>query len=211
VNPAESDGFVHRFESGEAAGPVLLLLHGTGGDESDLLPLGPVLRPGAPLLSPRGRVLENGMPRFFRRFAEGVFDVEDLKARVLELADFVAAARVRYALAERPIVAVGFSNGANIASGLLLSKPHTLAGAALFRAMTPFEPEHPVALSGVPVFINDGHTDPMIPAADAERLAAILKAAGARVSLAWDGAGHALTPQGVTAARRWLDEEFPAG
>ena len=210
--PAGTDvgAFVHRFEPGAASGPVLLLLHGTGGDENDLLPLGRQLRPGATLLSPRGRVLERGMPRFFRRFAEGVFDVEDLKRRAHELADWIGAARESYALAERPIVAVGFSNGANIASGVLLERPETLAGAALLRAMTPFVPSPVPDLAGRPVFISAGRIDPMIPADDVRRLTAVLERAHARVTFEWDEEGHALTAYGLDAARRWLDESFPA-
>src|SRR5450755_4513769 len=119
--------FTHRFEPGGA--PPLLLLHGTGGDENDLLPLGRMVAPGAALLSPRGKVLEGGMPRFFRRLAEGVFDEQDLRRRTQELADFVEDARRAYGF-EAP-VALGFSNGANIASALLLLRPAALAGAAL--------------------------------------------------------------------------------
>src|SRR5258708_6893964 len=133
-------GFNHRFVPATKPGlPPLLLLHGTGGDENDLVPLGQQLLPGAALLSPRGKVLENGMPRFFRRLAEGVFDLPDLKARTDELADFIAAARKAYGLAAP--VALGFSNGANIAASLLLTHPDALAGALLMRVTLPFEPD----------------------------------------------------------------------
>src|ERR1700687_3702213 len=132
--------FIHRYIPATRPGlPLLLLLHGTGGDENDLLPLGEKLSPGSALLSPRGKVLENGMPRFFRRLAAGVFDLDGLKARTIELAEFIAAARKSYGL-EKP-VAVGFSNGANIAASLLLMRPGTLSGALLMRGMLPFEPD----------------------------------------------------------------------
>ena len=135
--------FTHRFEpAAEPGSPPLLLLHGTGGDEDDLMPLGRALAPGTALLSPRGKVLEAGMPRFFRRLAEGVFDEDDVRRRADELADFITEARAAYSL-EAPI-AVGFSNGANIAAALLLLRPEALAGAALLRAMTPLsDPPHP--------------------------------------------------------------------
>src|SRR5476651_1483209 len=166
-------GLIHRFVPATQAGLApLLLLHGTGGDENDLLPLGEQLSPGAALLSPRGKVLENGMPRFFRRLAEGVFDLDDLKARTQELADFVGQARNIYGLAAP--IAVGFSNGANIAASLLLTQPDVLAGAVLLRAMLPFEPQPIPDLSGKPVLLLSGSNDPMMPAAARDRLAAIL-------------------------------------
>lgn len=196
-------GFTHRFIPGsDLAKPPLLLLHGTGGDENDLLSLGARLAPGAPLLSPRGQVLENGMPRFFRRLAEGVFDLADLKARTAELADFIARARAHYHL-DKPI-ALGFSNGANIAASLLLSRPETLAGAILIRAMTPFEPQTPPRLDGLPILMLSGAADPIVPPTNRDRLAQILKAAGADVTHEVVPAGHNLSPQDVTAAARWL-------
>src|SRR5919106_2243449 len=144
-------GFVHRFLPGAPSLPVLLLLHGTGGDESDLLPLGEALLPGAARLSPRGKVLENGMPRFFRRLAEGVFDLDDLRRRTQELADFVEAAAAAYGLGERRPVAVGFSNGANIAAAMLLLRPGVLSGALLIRPMVPLVPDTLPDLGGMPV------------------------------------------------------------
>ena len=199
-------GFVHRFVP--AAGPplTLLLLHGTGGDETDLLPLGRALAPQAALLSPRGKVLENGMPRFFRRLAEGVFDEEDLRCRTHELADFVAAAAGHYGFAPRPIVAVGYSNGANIAGGLLLLRPDVLAGAVLFRPVVPLVPETLPNLAGVPVFLAAGRHDPLVRPAETERLHRLLHKAGARVTLQWTAAGHALDPEEVEQARQWLRE-----
>jgi predicted esterase len=208
----EATSFVHHFDPGRVGkGPVLLLLHGTGGDENDLVPIGQVLRPGAPLISPRGQVLENGMPRFFRRIAEGVFDLDDLERRTRDLAEWIAAARERYAFGARPLVAVGFSNGANIAASLLFSSPETLEGAVLFRAMTPFEPATLPDLGRAGVFIGAGENDPLIEHENVERLAALLRRAGARVDLEWDRGGHALTPSAIAAARRWLEREFPAG
>jgi len=183
--------------------PPLLLLHGTGGDENDLLPLGEALSPGAALLSPRGSVLENGLPRFFRRLAEGVFDIPDLMARTYELADFVAAARAVYGL-ERPI-AVGFSNGANIAVSLLLTQPSQLAGAVLMRSVLAFEPAHLPQLSGRPVLLLSGATDPLVPAASRDQLAAVLTQAGAVVTHETIPAGHNLTQKDVALAATWLE------
>ena len=198
-------GFIHRFIPATQPGlPPLLLLHGTGGDENDLLPLGEQLSPGAALLSPRGKVLENGMPRFFRRLAEGVFDLADLKARTLELADFIAAARTAYALASP--VAVGFSNGANIAASLLLTRPGLLAGAVLLRAMLPFEPQAPPDLAGKPVLLLSGSNDQMIPAASSERLIEVLQAAGADLVYKALPTGHNLTQNDLIIAAHWLKE-----
>jgi predicted esterase len=197
--------FVHVFEPpADAAAPVLLLLHGTGGNERDLVPLAAALRPGAGILSPRGKVLERGMPRFFRRIAEGVFDVEDLDRRTRELAAFLSRAADHYRFARDRLVAVGFSNGANIAASLLLVEPAALAGAVLFRAMVPFLPSPLPALPGTPVLLSNGRMDPLVTSAETERLAALLRQAGAEVTLAWQPAGHALTPADVVQAREWL-------
>src|SRR5471030_2427867 len=185
-------GFIHRFIPATQPGlPPLLLLHGTGGDENDLIPLGAQLLPGAALLSPRGKVLENGMPRFFRRLAEGVFDQADLKVRTRELAEFIAGARKDYGL-EAPI-AVGFSNGANIAASLLLTQPDVIRGAVLLRAMLPFEPQPIPDLSGKPVLLLSGSNDPMMPAAARDKLVAVLQAAGAKFVYKALPAGHNLT------------------
>jgi predicted esterase len=197
-------GFVHRFLPGAPDRPVLLLLHGTGGDENDLLQLGEALVPGAPRLSPRGKVLENGMPRFFRRLAEGVFDLDDLRARTGELADFVAAALAEYRLEGRRPVAVGFSNGANIAAALLLLRPETLGGALLIRPMVPLVPERPPDLGGIPVQINAGQADPLVPPPQSEALARLLRAAGADVRLEFIPSGHALTRQDLESGRAWF-------
>jgi len=198
-------GFVHRFEPATTpARPPLLLLHGTGGDENDLVPLGARIGPGSALLSPRGKVRENGMPRFFRRVSEGVFDLDDLKARAHELGDFVERARTAYAL-EKPI-AVGFSNGANIATALMLLRPEALAGAILMRGTVPFVPDEVPHLSGVPVLILSGAADPLVAAESAAALADLLTQAGAEVSAVEIDAGHGLTPHDIALASRWLAE-----
>jgi phospholipase/carboxylesterase len=196
--------FVHRYEPGrEPERPPLLLLHGTGGDEHDLIPLGRTIAPGAALLSPRGKVLESGMPRFFRRLTEGVFDEEDVRRRAHELADFVAEAREAYGL--KPPIAVGFSNGANIAAALLLLAPGTLAGAVLLRAMVPLQSPPAATLTGAPVLILSGATDPIVPAANAARLASMLEVAGATVEHRNLPAGHGLSQADMTIMKTWLD------
>jgi phospholipase/carboxylesterase len=158
--------FIHQFiPGGTAKAPVLLLLHGTGSDENDLIPLGRELLPGAALLSLRGKVLENGMPRFFRRLAEGVFDLQDLERRTEELGRFIEGARREYALKENKLVAVGYSNGANIAAALILREPQHLSGAVLFRAMVPFTPESIPDLRGMSIFLSAGNRDPIVHAA----------------------------------------------
>ncbi len=201
----ESLGFVHRFVPAEASDtPTLLLLHGTGGDEKDLLPVGRMLDERAALLSPRGKVLEHGMPRFFRRLAEGVFDHEDLVNRTHELAIFVERAVDEYGIDRRRLFAAGFSNGANIAASLLLLHPHLLAGAILLRAMVPFEPDTPPDLSGTPVYLAAGRSDQMVPPQNTERLAQLLREAGADVTLDWQPGGHGIGRAEVEAARDWL-------
>ena len=198
-------GFVHRFDPAKEPGaPTLILLHGTGGDENDLLPLGRMLDERAALLSPRGKVLENGMPRFFRRLSMGVFDEEDLVNRTHELASFVEEAASEYGLDPKRLFAVGFSNGANIAASLLLLHPGLLAGAVLLRAMTPFELETLPDLSGTPVYLAAGRSDQMIPPESTEHLAELLRGAGAEVTLDWQPGGHGIGRAEVEAARAWL-------
>ena len=201
-------GFIHRFVRG--LGPAtLLLLHGTGANENDLLPLGRALLPDAHMLSPRGKVLENGMPRFFRRLAEGVFDVEDLVARTHELADFVDRAAKEYDLDPERIVAVGYSNGANIAGSLLFLHPGVVTGAVLLRAMLPFEPDEPPDLTGTRVLISAGRMDQMTPAQSTERLEEVLRSSGADVELRWQPAGHELSQDDIADASRLLAEWGP--
>ncbi|MBA2312974.1 MAG: alpha/beta hydrolase [Actinobacteria bacterium] len=210
--PDKELGFIHRYEPGSSGSRLtLLLLHGTGADENDLLPLGRALAPEANLLSPRGKVLENGAPRFFRRFAEGVLDVEDLKARAHELAAFVERAAGAYELDPERVVAAGYSNGANIAGGLLLLHPKLLCAAALFRPMVPFEPDEMPDLSGFPVFIAAGRTDPIVPPEDAEKLAVMLEGAGAEVVARWQEGGHGLEPAEMDDAAKWLRTISPSG
>jgi phospholipase/carboxylesterase len=207
MNAANDDlELVHRFVTGEgrAASTTLLLLHGTGGDENDLLPLGASLLPGAAILSPRGAVRERGMPRFFARLSEGVFDLEDLAARTEQLIRFVNGAIVKYALDAHRIVAVGFSNGANIAASVLLTEAGILQGAVLIRAMVPFEPARPVALGGTPVLLLSGQWDPIATPEQARRLEQLLANAGAAPTLTFFDAGHELTRGDIAAAASFL-------
>jgi predicted esterase len=183
---------------------TLLLLHGTGGNERDLIPLGREIDPTAAILSPRGKVLENGMPRFFRRLAEGIFDEEDLKRRTHELADFVGAAAKHYEFAADQVVAVGYSNGANIAASLLLLRPETLRAAILFRAMVPLVPEKLPDLSLLRVWIGAGNQDPIIPTSETQRLVELLRNARADVTIRFFDAGHNLTNNEIEIARDWL-------
>ncbi len=196
--------FVHRYIPG-SSNRTLLLLHGTGGNEDDLLSLGRELDPAAALLSPRGQVLENGQPRFFRRLAEGVFDLEDLKERTNDLADFILAAANEYGFERNQLIAVGYSNGANIAASILLLRPRVLSNAALFRAMVPIEPEQASDLSHAHVWIGSGKHDSIIDRREPERLAEMLRNSGAHVSLQFFEAGHGLTKSDLMAARQWLE------
>ena len=192
-----------RGSTGSGSTPTLLLLHGTGGDENDMLPLGGLM-PGANLLSPRGQVLERGMPRFFRRLAEGVFDVEDLKQRAADLAAFVTAAADAYGFDRSHVYAMGFSNGANIASGVALLHPGVLRGAVLLRGMVPLVPDPLPVLTGFHALISNGRMDPTVSPEETERLAALLQRAGADVELHWQPADHQLMPTDFNAARTWL-------
>jgi len=195
--------FVHEFVPGSSKRTVLLL-HGTGGNERDLIPLGREIDPTAAFLSPRGKVLENGMPRFFHRLAAGIFDEEDLKRRTHELADFVDAAAKHYEFAADQVVAVGYSNGANIAASLLLLRPETLRAAILFRAMVPLVPEKLPDLSLLRVWIGAGNQDPIIPTSETQRLVELLRGAGADVTIRFFDAGHNLTNNEIEIARDWL-------
>ena len=181
-----------------------MLLHGTGGNERDLIPLGRELDPNASLLSPRGKVLENGMPRFFRRLAEGVFDLEDLQKRTHELADFVVSAAAHYKIDIKKVVAVGYSNGANIAASILLLRPEVLSAAILFRAMVPLVPETQPDLASKCVWIGAGSNDPVVPASETKQLSELLRAAGADVTIRFFQSGHELTAEDVDLAREWL-------
>jgi phospholipase/carboxylesterase len=202
--------FIHRFEPGtRPAARPLLLLHGTGGNEHDLIPLGQMVAPGAPLLSPRGKVLEHGMPRFFRRLAEGVFDEDDVRARARELADFIAAARQRYGIAAP--AALGYSNGANVAAAVMLLRPDVLAGGILLRAMVPLSnAKVGSGLAGRAALIVSGARDPIAPPANAARLKAMLEQGGAHVDHHILAGGHELSQEDVVLARDWLHAQETA-
>ena len=208
-NKSDQLGFTHRFipSGGEndSAGLTLLLLHGTGGTEDDLLPLGRELDLNAGLISPRGKILEAGrIPRFFRRLAEGIFDIEDLKFRTQELVGFVEKASRVYGFDEHKVIAVGYSNGANIAASMLLLSPQTLSGAILFRAMVPLIPDSVPDLSDKHIFMSSGLRDPIATRQEAEKLSGLLKQASAVVDLQWQDSGHELTQDDVHAAKQWL-------
>jgi phospholipase/carboxylesterase len=204
--------FVHRFvpASDPNSKTTLLALHGTGGDESDLVPLAQTLAPGAAILSPRGKVLENGMPRFFRRLREGIFDEKDVIFRASELAEFVTAAAAKYHFDQAGVVAMGYSNGANIAAALILLHPGVLPRAVLFRPMVPIQPDRPPDLRAAIAFIGAGRLDPIVPQAQTEALAAMLRGCGAQVSLHWTDAGHGLEAEELQAAKDWLSMERKA-
>ncbi len=195
--------FKHIFLPGDPSLPALLLLHGTGGDENDLVDLGQAVSLGSAILSVRGKVLENGMPRFFRRLSEGVFDLEDLAYRTQELAVFTAEARRAYDL-KQPLYALGFSNGANIAASLLLSRPDALSGAILLRAMVPFKPEALPDLSGKKILMLSGLMDQIIPAENSERLATMFRDAGAEITFKTKSAGHALVQSDLADMTAWM-------
>jgi phospholipase/carboxylesterase len=205
VAQAPDLGFIHRYiPAADAARPPLLLLHGTGADENDLIPLGEMLAPGAALLSPRGKVLEgDAMLRFFRRFDDGRWDRADFEARTAELADFVRRACRLYGLA--PPIVLGFSNGANIGWGLMRFDPTLLSGALLMRASLPFDPRPFPDMTGFPVLLLSGRDDPLVPADRPPYFAALLGEAGADVMLEFLPAGHALTQQDLVFAHSWLE------
>jgi phospholipase/carboxylesterase len=202
----EDLGFVHRFVPAKNAGSdeTLLVLHGTGGDENDLIGIGQAIAPGAAILSPRGNVLENGAPRFFRRLAEGVFDPKEVRSRAEELARFIRAATVTYALDPDRIFALGYSNGANVASTVMLVEPGVLQAAILFRPMVVYEPTEEKDLDGSAVFISAGRMDPIVPTDSVERLIKLFESAHADVTVKWQLAGHSLVPSEVREAADWL-------
>lgn len=199
-------GFIHRFLPAEdsASGETLIVLHGTGGNENDLIGIGQTIAPGAAILSPRGNVSENGAPRFFKRLAEGVFDPKEVRSRGEELARFIRAAIAKYGLDASRIYALGYSNGANIASTVMFLEPRLLQGAILFRPMLVFEPEGSGDLSGASVFISAGRMDPIVPVSSVERLVELFESAQAEVTLKWQLAGHNLVPSEVREAAEWL-------
>ena len=204
--------FIHRFISANSKAKksslTLLLLHGTGGTEDDLIPLGNELTPDASILSVRGKVLENGMPRFFRRLEEGVFDLEDLKMRTDELADFILKSSSIYDFDLKRLVAVGYSNGANIGASVLLRRPEVLAGAILFRAMVPFVPDVLPDLSKKFIILLEGMRDPIVSKQEAESLLKIFNKAHSNVTIKWQGSGHNLTQEDIDSAKKWLEINF---
>lgn len=200
--------YVHTYEPGVGTWQhvTLFLLHGTGGDENALAGLGRMILPGAGQLRPRGSVLEQGMPRFFRRFAEGVLDIDDLKLRTNELTDFLQRAGEVYGFRQQQIVVVGFSNGANIASSMLLQRPEVLHSAILLHPMFTFEPATLPDLRNTPVFIGAGRIDPLVPTEQTEQIASLLQRAGAPVELFWHNSGHEVSIEEVRAARQWIEQ-----
>jgi len=199
----------HLFRQGsDPAAPTLVLLHGTGGTEHDLIPLGGRISPGSSLLSVRGNVLENGMPRFFRRLSEGVFDEEDLVARTVELYEFLNEAALQYGIDRSRFVAVGYSNGANIAGSLLFHYADAFQGAILHHPMVPLRGRPLPNLAGIPVFIGAGTNDPICSAGETEELQQLLKDAQASVTVHWEGFGHQLTKTEVDAAAAWFRQHY---
>lgn len=198
-------GFIHRFVPGEDASvETLLVLHGTGGNENDLIGIGQAIAPGAAILSPRGNVLENGAPRFFKRIAEGVFDPKEVRSRGEELARFIRAAAVTYRLDPSRIFALGYSNGANIASTVMLIEPGAIQASILLRPMVVYQPPEKSDLSGSSVFISAGRMDPIVPTASVEQLAKLFRSANADVTLKWQLAAHNLVPTEVREAAEWF-------
>jgi phospholipase/carboxylesterase len=211
LNTKTDLSFIHRFEAAtNPAAPILLLLHGTGGDENTLAPLGRAIAPGAALLSPRGKVMEHGMARFFRRLPHGIFDQEDLALRTNDLAQFVDASAKTYCFSTSRLIAVGFSNGANIATSLLLRYPGTMAGAIVLRGMVPFVPESRVDLNRKPVLVASGIDDPIVGTDEVEELADIFRAANADLTLHWEKSGHILSQGDVLMAFDWLRRFYGA-
>lgn len=198
-------GFIHRFVPGEDSSvETLLVLHGTGGNENDLIGIGQAIAPSAAILSPRGNVLENGAPRFFRRIAEGVFDPKEVRSRGEELARFIRAAAVTYRLDPSRIFALGYSNGANIASTVMLIEPELIQGSILLRPMVVYEPPEKRDLSGSSVLISAGRMDPIVPTASVDHLAQLFRSANADVTVKWQLAAHSLVPSEVREAAEWF-------
>lgn len=199
-------GFIHRHvpAADSATADTLVVLHGTGGDENDLIGIGQAIAPGAAILSPRGNVLENGAPRFFKRLAEGVFDPKEVRSRADELARFIRAAVVTYRLDPARVYALGYSNGANIASTVMLVEPGVFRGSILLRPMVVYDPPEHNDLSDTAVFISAGRMDPIVPTESVEKLVKLFESAHSNVTVKWQLAGHSLVPSEVREASEWL-------
>ncbi|HLR69990.1 MAG TPA: alpha/beta hydrolase [Pseudogracilibacillus sp.] len=199
----------HIFEQGtNPSRQTFLMLHGTGGTEHDLVPLATKLDPDANVLSVRGNVLENGMPRFFKRVREGVFDEEDLIFRTKELNGFLDTAAEQYEFNRNNVVAVGYSNGANIAASLLFHYKDALQGAILYHPMVPRRGMELPDLSGKNIFIGAGKNDPLCPPEESTELTSLFEEAGAKVDLHWENSGHQLTGEEFAASRSWFEKIF---
>src|ERR671921_2190049 len=206
-NPSNSNDSNNNYSNNDLTNTkklTLVLLHGTGGNEEDLILLGKELEPTASILSPRGKVLENGMPRFFRRLAEGVFDIEDLKFRTYELADFLQKCSLHYRFDLNQTIAVGFSNGANIGASILLLRSEVLKGAILFRAMVPLIPNPLPNLSNKKIILSAGINDPIVSRTETENLYRLFHKTNANVTLKWQGSSHNLIQEDILVARKWI-------
>lgn len=199
---------IHLFKEGNPTKPVFLLLHGTGGNEYDLLPVAEFVDPEASILSVRGNILENGMPRFFKRLAEGVFDEEDLIKETKQLYDFINQAAEKYHFDRKKVIALGYSNGANIAASLLFLYEQSLKGAILLHPMTPFKNKKPQYLHHMPVFMSAGENDLLCSPTESQRLQQLLTQADGDVSIEWGKNGHALTQKEMQAAKKWYHDRF---
>ena len=198
-------GFIHRFRpAAPGIRDTVVVLHGTGGNEDDLIGIAQTVAPGAAVISPRGKVLEGGAPRFFRRLAEGVFDPAEVRSRAEELAAFIRAALARYELDPGHVFALGYSNGANIASTVMLTDPEVIYAAVLLRPMLVFEPTDKSELTGKAVLLSSGRVDPIVPVESVEKLVSLLEERGAEVTLNWQLGGHNLVPSEVKEAAEWL-------
>jgi phospholipase/carboxylesterase len=183
---------------------TLLLLHGTGGNENSLIPISEIILPGAAVISLRGNTIENGMPRFFRRISEGVFDLEDLKVRTKELAKFIEDSSMKYGINSNNVVAVGYSNGANIALSVILSHPGLISKAVLYHPMIPFVPASSPDLSGTNILITAGTNDPIVDSEETNNLYAMLKSYGANIEIYWHDIGHNLTREEISRTKEFL-------
>ena len=197
----------HIFQKGDSSKPVFLLLHGTGGNESDLLPLAEIIDPNASILSVRGNVSENGMPRFFKRLAAGVFDEEDLKLRTKELYEFIQESAENFSFDSKKVVPIGYSNGANIAANLLFHYENIFEKAILFHPMVPMRGIDLPDMSQTSVFIGAGENDPICLPEETKELANLLHSAQASVFIQWEKMGHQLTRSEVDSAKKWYEKD----